>query len=65
MSRQGFYPVDIRVVRRVSDVGSPRVFAFVEFNTPAQASTWMKFNDVFIIIIIKFILKINLGLFNI
>lgn len=46
MSRQGFYPVDIRVVRRVSDVGSPRVFAFVEFNTPSQASTWMKFNDV-------------------
>lgn len=46
MSRQGFYPIDIRVVRRASDVGSPRVFAFVEFNTPSQASNWMKFNDV-------------------
>ncbi|KAH7697230.1 G-patch domain containing protein, partial [Aphelenchoides avenae] len=45
LARQGFHPVDIRVVRRTTDAGGQRVFGFIEFSDPAQSQQWMNHND--------------------
>lgn len=46
IARQGFHPIDIRIIRRATDSGIPRVFGFVEFSDTNQAETWIKYNQV-------------------
>jgi hypothetical protein len=46
LARQGYHPVDIRVVRRNTDGGSVRVFGFIEFSEISTAESWVNFNQV-------------------
>jgi RNA recognition motif-containing protein len=46
IARQGFHPIDIRIVRRTPDTGVTRVFGFVEFSDVSQATAWIEFNQV-------------------
>lgn len=46
LARQGYHPIDIRVVRRNTDSGSLRVFGFVEFSDVHTAEDWIKSNHV-------------------
>uniref|UniRef100_A0A915P970 RNA-binding protein 5 n=1 Tax=Meloidogyne floridensis TaxID=298350 RepID=A0A915P970_9BILA len=44
LARQGYHPIDIRVVRRNTDGGSVRVFGFIEFSDVYTAEDWISFN---------------------
>uniref|UniRef100_A0A1I8BYB8 RNA-binding protein 5 n=1 Tax=Meloidogyne hapla TaxID=6305 RepID=A0A1I8BYB8_MELHA len=44
LARQGYHPIDIRVVRRNTDGGSVRVFGFIEFSDVYSAEDWISFN---------------------
>jgi len=46
LARQGYHPIDIRVVRRNTDGGSVRVFGFIEFSDVYTAEDWISFNKV-------------------
>ncbi|KAI1704127.1 G-patch domain containing protein [Ditylenchus destructor] len=45
IAKQGFHPIDIRIVRKGSDAGNARVFGFVEFSDSAQAQAWITYNN--------------------
>uniref|UniRef100_A0A915E1V9 RRM domain-containing protein n=1 Tax=Ditylenchus dipsaci TaxID=166011 RepID=A0A915E1V9_9BILA len=44
ISKQGFHPIDIRIVRKATDTGIVRVFGFVEFSDSIQAQAWINYN---------------------
>uniref|UniRef100_A0A914GX55 G-patch domain-containing protein n=1 Tax=Globodera rostochiensis TaxID=31243 RepID=A0A914GX55_GLORO len=48
LARQGFHPIDIRVVRRNTDSGSIRIFGFVEFSDVETAEDWIRHNQGFL-----------------
>ncbi|CAK5031422.1 unnamed protein product [Meloidogyne enterolobii] len=62
LARQGYHPIDIRVVRRNTDGGSVRVFGFIEFSDVYTAEDWISFNKVCFVLhdfktFFKFLLK--------
>uniref|UniRef100_A0A915DVB9 RNA-binding protein 5 n=1 Tax=Ditylenchus dipsaci TaxID=166011 RepID=A0A915DVB9_9BILA len=44
IAKQGFHPIDIRIVRKTTDTGIVRVFGFVEFSDSIQAQAWINYN---------------------
>ncbi|KAL3121785.1 hypothetical protein niasHT_002013 [Heterodera trifolii] len=48
LAKQGFHPIDIRVVRRNTDSGSVRIFGFVEFSDVETAEDWIRHNQGFL-----------------